>query len=93
ISYTYNDKQELISSSTARGKIYCYGYTDGLLTSIYDPKHTEEKPYETTFAYEEEKLTEITDPVGKKTTLSYDMEEQQTTLTNEKKKKTIYSYN
>ncbi|MBC2254423.1 RHS repeat-associated core domain-containing protein [Listeria ivanovii] len=93
ITYTYNDKQELTASSTARGKMYRYGYTDGLLTSIYDPKHTEEKPYETKFVYEEEKLTEITDPVGKKTTLSYDKDGQQTTLTNEKKKQTIYEYN
>ncbi|WP_088810262.1 MULTISPECIES: DNRLRE domain-containing protein [unclassified Listeria] len=93
ISYTYNGNQELVSSSTARGKVYRYGYKDGLLTAIYDPKHTDAKPYETTFVYEDEKLTEITDPVGKKTTLSYDKEKHQTTLTNEKKKKTIYEYN
>ncbi|EUJ33793.1 wall-associated protein [Listeria floridensis FSL S10-1187] len=93
ITYTYNDLGELTASSTARGKLYRYGYTDGLLTAIYDPKHTEEKPYETKFVYQDEKLVEITDPVGKKTTLSYDQDAQTATLTNEKKKKTVYEYN
>ncbi|MBC1521206.1 DNRLRE domain-containing protein [Listeria aquatica] len=93
ITYSYNDKQELMSSSTARGKLYRYGYTDGNLTTIYDPKHTEEKPYQTTFDYEDKKLVGITDPVGKKTGIVYDEAAQTATLTNEKKKKTVYEYN
>ncbi|WP_163655848.1 DNRLRE domain-containing protein [Listeria sp. PSOL-1] len=93
IQYTYNAQQELIASSTARGKVYRYGYTNGKLTTIYDPKHTKEKPYQTTYTYDGEKLSDITDPVGKKTTLTYDPEAQRATLTNEKKKQTVYEYN
>lgn len=93
ITYSYNANKELTASSTARGKLYRYGYTDGLLTAIYDPKHTDASPYETTFQYDGEKLVEVKDPVGKTTTLSYDKDNQTATLTNEKKKKTIYEYN
>lgn len=93
VTFTYNKDSELVGSTTARGKQYRYGYSGGKLTAIYDPKHTEAKPYETTFEYESDRLVKIIDPVGKQTLLSYEPEKLQTTLENERKKKTIYQYN
>ncbi|MBC1316909.1 DNRLRE domain-containing protein [Listeria booriae] len=93
IKFIYDDKKHLISSSTPRGKFYKYGYTDDLLTSIYDPKHTDEQPYKTSYEYVDKKLVSITDAVGKKSSIAYNNDAREAVLTNEKGKKTSYSYN
>ncbi|MED1303707.1 hypothetical protein P4U65_24790 [Bacillus pacificus] len=41
------------------------------MTHVYDPKHTDEKPYQTIYTYENERLVKVTDPLGKASTLSY----------------------
>lgn len=41
------------------GKVYKYGYDNGLLTSIYDPQHTDAKPYKTSYAYENNRLVKV----------------------------------
>ncbi|EUJ41324.1 DNRLRE domain-containing protein, partial [Listeria rocourtiae] len=93
VTFTYDAAKQLTASTTPRGKAYRYGYTDGLLTAIYDPKHTEATPYQTTYAYTDKKLVKVTDPVGKATTLSYAPEKREATLVNAKGKKTVYTYN
>ncbi|WP_373862740.1 DNRLRE domain-containing protein [Listeria newyorkensis] len=93
VTFTYDAAKQLTASTTPRGKAYRYGYTDGLLTAIYDPKHTEEKPYQTSYDYTDKKLVKVTDAVGKATTLSYAPEKRETTLVNAKGKKTVYTYN
>ncbi|WP_430534930.1 DNRLRE domain-containing protein [Listeria rocourtiae] len=93
VTFTYDAAKQLTASTTPRGKAYRYGYTDGLLTAIYDPKHTEEKPYKTSYDYMDKKLVKVTDPVGKATTLSYAPEKREATLINAKGKKTVYTYN
>ncbi|MBC6315664.1 DNRLRE domain-containing protein [Listeria grandensis] len=93
VTFTYDAAKQLTASTTPRGKVYRYGYTDGLLTAIYDPKHTEEKPYKTAYEYADKKLVKVTDPVGKATTLSYAPEKREATLVNAKGKKTVYTYN
>ncbi|MBC2116167.1 DNRLRE domain-containing protein [Listeria booriae] len=93
VTFSYDAQKQLMMSTTPRGKQYRYGYTDGLLTAIYDPKHTDEKPYKTAYEYTDKKLVKVTDPVGKATTLSYAPEKREATLVNEKGKKTVYTYN
>lgn len=93
VTFTYDAAKQLTASTTPRGKAYRYGYTDGLLTAIYDPKHTEATPYQTTYDYTDKKLVKVTDPVGKATTLSYAPEKREATLVNAKGKKTVYTYN
>ncbi|WP_239256133.1 DNRLRE domain-containing protein [Listeria ilorinensis] len=92
VQYRYDENGHLTESTTPTGKPYRYGYTDDQLTAIYDPKHTEAKPYQTTYSYTDGKLSQIIDPVGKKTKLAYDTDKQQVTLTNERGKNTIYQY-
>ncbi|PFD18358.1 hypothetical protein CN269_29855, partial [Bacillus thuringiensis] len=70
ITYTYRGDL-LISSTTPEGKAYRYGYENDLLTHVYDPKHTDEKPYQTIYTYENNRLVKVTDPLGKATTLAY----------------------
>ncbi|MBA3926359.1 DNRLRE domain-containing protein [Listeria rustica] len=93
VTFTYDAAKQLTASTTPRGKAYRYGYTDGLLTAIYDPKHTEATPYKTAYEYADKKLVKVTDPVGKATTLSYAPEKREATLVNAKGKKTVYTYN
>ncbi|MBC1801551.1 RHS repeat protein [Listeria booriae] len=93
VTFSYDAQKQLTMSTTPRGKQYRYGYTDGLLTAIYDPKHTDEKPYKTAYEYTDKKLVKVTDPVGKATTLSYAPEKREATLVNAKGKKTVYTYN
>ena len=58
---TFNyDGDFLVSSTTPEGKVYKYGYDNGLLTSIYDPQHTDAKPYKTSYAYENNRLVKVT---------------------------------
>ncbi len=83
----------LVSSTTPEGKVYKYGYDNGLLTSIYDPQHTDAKPYKTSYAYENNRLVKVTDPLGKATTLAYNTDTKEVTLTNPKGRKTVYTYN
>ncbi|HFK1764257.1 wall-associated protein [Bacillus wiedmannii] len=92
ITFKY-DGDLLVSSTTPEGKVYKYGYDNGLLTSIYDPQHTDAKPYKTSYAYENNRLVKITDPLGKATTLAYNTGSKEVTLTNPKGRKTVYTYN
>ncbi|PGE85259.1 wall-associated protein [Bacillus pseudomycoides] len=92
VTFTYSDGY-LTMSTTPEGRKYRYGYENGKLTSIKDPKHTDEKPYQTIFGYENDKLVKITDPVGKVTSLSYSPETREAIETNPKGKKTSYTYN
>lgn len=93
VTFSYDAQKQLMMSTTPRGKQYRYGYTDGLLTAIYDPKHTDDKPYKTAYEYTDKKLVKVTDPVGKAKTLSYAPEKREATLVNAKGKKTVYTYN
>ena len=91
---TFNyDGDFLVSSTTPEGKVYKYGYDNGVLTSIYDPQHTDAKPYKTSYAYENNRLVTVTDPLGKATTLAYNTDAKEVTLTNPKGRKTVYTYN
>ncbi|PGK08261.1 wall-associated protein [Bacillus anthracis] len=92
ITFKY-DGDLLVSSTTPEGKAYKYGYDNGLLTSIYDPQHTDAKPYKTSYAYENNRLVKVTDPLGKATTLAYNTNAKEVTLTNPKGRKTVYTYN
>ncbi len=92
ITFKY-DGDLLVSSTTPEGKVYKYGYENGLLTSIYDPQHTDTKPYKTSYAYENNRLVKVTDPLGKATTLAYNTDAKEVTLTNPKGRKTVYTYN
>ncbi|MGU3372269.1 DNRLRE domain-containing protein [Bacillus mycoides] len=92
ITFKY-DGDLLVSSTTPEGKVYKYGYDNSLLTSIYDPQHTDAKPYKTSYAYENNRLIKVTDPLGKATTLAYNTDAKEVTLTNPKGRKTVYTYN
>lgn len=93
LTYKYDSSGRLIESKSARGKTYGYGYNDqGQLVSLKEPKNTKEQPQETKYSYEGQKLIEILDPVQKKTSLSYDSVNRTATLTNERGKKTAYTY-
>ncbi|PFZ97887.1 DNRLRE domain-containing protein [Bacillus wiedmannii] len=92
ITFKY-DGDLLVSSTTPEGKVYKYGYDNGVLTSIYDPQHTDAKPYKTSYAYENDRLVKVTDPLGKATTLAYNTGSKEVTLTNPKGRKTVYTYN
>ncbi|WP_096478389.1 aureocin A53 family class IId bacteriocin [Bacillus anthracis] len=92
ITFNY-DGDLLVSSTTPEGKVYKYGYDNGVLTSIYDPQHTDAKPYKTSYAYENDRLVKVTDPLGKATTLAYNTGSKEVTLTNPKGRKTVYTYN
>ena len=83
ITFKY-DGDLLVSSTTPEGKVYKYGYDNGVLTSIYDPQHTDAKPYKTSYAYENDRLVKVTDPLGKATTLAYNTGSKEVTLTNPK---------
>ena len=93
LSFKYDDKKRLIESKTARGKTYRYQYNDDdQLVTLVEPKDTKDKPQQTTYSYQDQKLVEIKDPVGKTTKLVYDMNQRLTTLTNERGKKISYNY-
>ncbi len=92
ITYSYSG-DDLISSTTPRGKIYRYGYETGKLRYVYDPKHTTSTPYQTTYTYQDNKLVKITDPLGKETSLSYDPSKREVTVTDSKLNKDRYGYN
>jgi RHS repeat-associated protein len=92
VTYTYNG-DDLISSTTPRGKVYRYGYENGKLRYVYDPKHTDSTPYQTTYTYQDNKLVKITDPLGKETSLSYDPSKREVTVTDPKLNKDRYGYN
>lgn len=92
ITFTYKGDL-LVSSTTPEGKAYRYGYENDLLTHVYDPKHTDEKPYQTIYTYENNRLVKVTDPLGKATTLAYNTDTKEVTLTNPKGRKTLYTYN
>ncbi|WP_346426548.1 DNRLRE domain-containing protein [Bacillus thuringiensis] len=92
ITFKY-DGDLLVSSTTPEGKVYKYGYDNGVLTSIYEPQHTDAKPYKTSYVYENDRLVKVTDPLGKATTLAYNTGSKEVTLTNPKGRKTVYTYN
>lgn len=94
VSFDY-DSDNLVSSTTPKGKLYRYGYYENssLLQYLYDPKHTEKKEYKTTFLYENEKVTDIIDPVNKKTNLKYIPDAKQVIITDPKGKKNSIIYN
>lgn len=91
-SFTYN-RDLLVSSTTPEGKAYRYGYENELLTHVYDPKHTDEKPYQTIYMYENDRLVKVTDSLGKASTLSYNTGTKEVTVTDPKGRKVVYSYN
>ncbi|UOY93295.1 hypothetical protein MUG87_03980 [Ectobacillus sp. JY-23] len=92
ITFTYQG-EELISSTTPRGKTYRYGYENGLLRYVYDPKHTTQVPYQTTYTYTGNKLTEVKDPLGKVTSIQYDDTKREVTVTDPKGTQDKYGYN
>ncbi|EJQ78680.1 YD repeat (Two copies) [Bacillus toyonensis] len=91
VTFEYNGN-DLIASTTPEKKKYRYGYENGKLRYTYDPKHTEAKPYKTTYTYEGEKLVKVTDPLGKETTIAYNDETREVTVTDPKGVKDIYAY-
>lgn len=92
ITFTYKGDL-LVSSTTPEGKAYRYGYENDLLTHVYDPKHTDEKPYQTIYTYENDRLVKVTDPLGKATTLSYNTDAKEVSVVDAKGRKAIYNYN
>ncbi|MBJ8095594.1 DNRLRE domain-containing protein [Bacillus cereus] len=92
ITFTYKGDL-LVSSTTPEGKAYRYGYENDLLTHVYDPKHTDEKPYQTIYTYENDRLVKVTDPLGKASTLSYNTDAKEVSVVDAKGRKAIYSYN
>ncbi|QLC90859.1 DNRLRE domain-containing protein [Priestia megaterium] len=92
-TFTYTGDQ-LTETKTPNGRTYKYGYENGQLRFVYDPKHTDAKPSVTEYAYDSEgKLAKVTDVLKKVTTISYDTDARQTTVTNPKGSKDIYGYN
>ncbi|MFD3446720.1 DNRLRE domain-containing protein [Microbacteriaceae bacterium 4G12] len=91
VTFEY-DGDYLIASTTPGKKKYRYGYENGKLRYTYDPKHTDAKPYKTTYTYEGEKLAKVTDPLGKETTLAYNDVAREVTVTDPKGVKDIYAY-
>lgn len=92
ITFTYKGDL-LVSSTTPEGKAYRYGYENDLLTHVYDPKHTDEKPYQTIYTYENDRLVKVTDPLGKASTLSYNTDAKEVSVVDAKGRKAIYNYN
>ncbi|MFJ8119963.1 DNRLRE domain-containing protein [Bacillus mycoides] len=92
IKFTYKGDL-LVSSTTPEGKAYRYGYENDLLTHVYDPKHTDEKPYQTIYTYENDRLVKVTDPLGKASTLSYNTDAKEVSVVDAKGRKAIYNYN
>ncbi|MBJ8055061.1 DNRLRE domain-containing protein [Bacillus cereus] len=92
ITFTYKGDL-LVSSTTPEGKTYRYGYEKELLTHVYDPKHTDEKPYQTIYTYENDRLVKVTDPLGKASTLSYNTDAKEVSVVDAKGRKAIYNYN
>ncbi|EJQ36453.1 YD repeat (two copies) [Bacillus cereus BAG5X1-1] len=92
ITFTYKGDL-LVSSTTPEGKAYRYGYENDLLTHVYDPKHTDEKPYQTIYTYENDRLVKVTDPLGKASTLSYNTDAKEVSVLDAKGRKAIYNYN
>jgi RHS repeat-associated protein len=94
VSFTYDPiTNHLRSSETPSGKLFRYGYEDGVLKYLYDPKHTDEKEYKTTYIYENGKVKNVIDPVNKTTTLDYYAENKQVIIKNPKLNKTTIKYN
>ncbi|MGG4438650.1 DNRLRE domain-containing protein [Priestia megaterium] len=92
-TFTYTGDQ-LTETKTPNGRTYKYGYENGQLRFVYDPKHTDAKPSVTEYTYDSEgKLIKVTDVLKKETTISYDTDARQTTVTNPKGSKDIYGYN
>ncbi|MGU3397280.1 DNRLRE domain-containing protein [Priestia sp. D51] len=92
-TFTYTGDQ-LTETKTPNGRTYKYGYENGQLRFVYDPKHTDAKPSVTEYTYDsEDKLVKVTDVLKKETTISYDTDARQTTVTKPKGSKDIYEYN
>jgi len=92
-TFTYTGDQ-LTETKTPNGRTYKYGYENGQLRFVYDPKHTDAKPSVTEYTYDSEgKLVKVTDVLKKETTISYNTDARQTTVTNPKGSKDIYGYN
>ena len=93
ISFTYNG-DDLTETKTPNGRIYKYGYENGQLRFIYEPKHTSDNPAVTEYTYDNDnKLIKVTDTLKKVTTISYNTDARQTTVTDSKGSKSIYEYN
>lgn len=92
-TFTYSGNQ-LIETKTPNGRTYKYGYENGKLRFVYDPKHTEAKPSVTEYTYDEDgKLTKVTDVLKKVISISYDTDNREVTVTNPKGSKDVYTYN
>ncbi|MGG3235313.1 DNRLRE domain-containing protein [Priestia flexa] len=92
-TFTYIGDQ-LTETKTPNGRTYKYGYENGKLRFVYDPKHTDDKPSVTEYMYDSEgKVIKVTDVLKKITSISYDTDTRQTTVTNPKGSKDIYGYN
>lgn len=92
-TFTYIGDQ-LTETKTPNGRTYKYGYENGKLRFVYDPKHTNDKPSVTEYTYDSEgKVIKVTDVLKKITSISYDTDTRQTTVTNPKGSKDIYGYN
>ncbi|MDD1515378.1 DNRLRE domain-containing protein [Priestia megaterium] len=92
-TFTYTGDQ-LTETKTPNGRTYKYGYENGKLRYVYDPKHTDDKPSVTEYTYDSEgKLIKVTDVLKKVTSISYDADARQTTVTNPRGSKDIYGYN
>jgi YD repeat-containing protein len=93
VSYEYDSNGNLTGCTTPRGKKYRYGYQNGVLTTVYHPKDTDATSYRTTYAYQNNQLVSVTDPLNNVTTLSYDSVKREATVTDPKGNKDIYGYN
>ncbi|WP_025753467.1 DNRLRE domain-containing protein [Priestia megaterium] len=92
-TFTYSGDQ-LVETKTPNGRTYKYGYENGKLRFVYDPKHTDAKPSVTEYTYDGAgKLIKVTDVLKKVTSISYDTDNREVTVTNPKGSKDIYTYN
>ncbi|WP_155008756.1 DNRLRE domain-containing protein [Priestia megaterium] len=92
-TFTYSGDQ-LVETKTPNGRTYKYGYENGKLRFVYDPKHTDAKPSVTEYTYDGDgKLIKVTDVLKKVTSISYNTANREVTVTNPKGSKDVYTYN
>ncbi|WP_246483938.1 DNRLRE domain-containing protein [Heyndrickxia vini] len=94
-TFDYVDNQ-LVSVINANSEKTIYEYDeDGRLIKYYSPTHIPEKPVATQFGYDKttNRMMEVTNPEGKKTTFDYNTPKRELTVTMPNGKKMFYVYN
>ncbi|MEW4211594.1 DNRLRE domain-containing protein [Priestia megaterium] len=92
-TFTYTNDQ-LTAVKTPNGRVYKYGYENGKLRFVYDPNDIPSKPSVTEYVYDTNgKLVKVIDTLKKATTIAYNTDTDEVTVTNPKGSKDVYSYN